>query len=88
MKIIYQEAYMIHGDLGEFNIIIDEEGNILIIDWVQWISRNHPNAEMMLRRDIENVCNYFDKKFHVESDVEDILSEFHKKGKKKRFLLF
>ncbi|MFX0071671.1 MAG: RIO1 family regulatory kinase/ATPase [Candidatus Hermodarchaeota archaeon] len=88
MRIIYQEAKMIHGDLGEFNIVIDDQGNILIIDWVQWISTTHPNAEIILKRDIENLCNYFRKKFDVESSVEEIITEFKNKKKKKRFSLF
>ena len=77
MRIIYQEAKMIHGDLGEFNIIIDEEGNILIIDWLQWIPRDHPNASSLLQRDIKNICNYFLKKFNVESNAEEIISTFN-----------
>ncbi|MFX1256518.1 MAG: RIO1 family regulatory kinase/ATPase [Promethearchaeota archaeon] len=76
MRIIYQELKMIHGDLGEFNVIIDEEGNILIIDWLQWIPSDHPNANSILRRDIENLCKYFYKKFKVESDVNEIISSF------------
>lgn len=79
MRVIYQEGKVIHGDLGEFNIIIDEEGNILIIDWLQSISSDHPNAKIILRRDIENVCNYFKKKYKIESNIEEILSSFYEK---------
>ena len=79
MRIVYQKASMIHGDLGEFNIVIDEKGNILIIDWLQWIPSDHPNAKSLLRRDIENLCNYFNKKFKIKSDVDNILSRFYKK---------
>jgi RIO kinase 2 len=80
--IIYQKLGMIHGDLGEFNIIVDEKSNILIIDWVQWVPDSHPNANQLLHRDIENVCNYFKKKYNVESDVNDILSSFNQIRKK------
>lgn len=82
VRIIYQKLGMIHGDLGEFNIIVDEKGHILIIDWVQWVPDSHPNAKQLLRRDIENVCNYFKKKFNIESSVDEILSSFYKKRKK------
>ena len=87
VRIIYQKADMIHGDLGEFNIILDEIGNILIIDWMQWIPREHPNAHKILKRDIENICVYFEKKFNLKSNVEEIVSSFYQK-KKKRFLFF
>ena len=80
--IIYQKLGMIHGDLSEFNIIVDEKGHILIIDWVQWVPDSHPNAKQLLRRDIENVCKYFKKKYNVESDVNDILSSFNHIRKK------
>lgn len=79
LKIIYQKEKMIHGDLGEFNIVLDEKGNLLIIDWLQWVSTDHPNANSLLERDITNICNYFQKKFGIESDVTEIISIFNKK---------
>ena len=79
MKIIYRKANMIHGDLGEFNIILDEKGNILIIDWLQWVNKEHPNAKSLLERDIKNVCSYFEKKFNVISNPNKILEDFYKK---------
>ena len=78
MKTIFQKVNMIHGDLGEFNIVLDEKGNILIIDWLQWVSRDHPNAFSLLERDIVNVCNFFKKKFNIESNPEEIISDFYK----------
>jgi RIO kinase 2 len=77
-KIIYKKAKMIHGDLGEFNIVLDENGNILIIDWLQWIPTNHPNAQLVLKRDIENICNYFQKKYKIESNRDEIIQSFYK----------
>lgn len=79
LKIIYKKGKMIHGDLGEFNIVLDNKGNILIIDWLQWVQIDHPNSNFYLRRDLENVCNYFFKKFHVKSNVDEIISSFQEK---------
>ena len=79
IKIIYQKANMIHGDLGEFNIVVDNKGNILIIDWLQWIPSDHPNAKSILERDIENLCNFFEKKYHIESNPVEIIRSFKKK---------
>ena len=78
MKKIFQKAQLVHGDLGEFNIVLDEKGNILIIDWMQSIPSNHPNAKSILERDITNICNYFEKKFNIPSNVETILESFYK----------
>jgi len=78
MKIVFQEAKIVHGDLGEFNIIVDEKENILIIDWLQWVSSDHPNARSLLERDLSNLSTYFYRKFNIQSDVQDILSSFFK----------
>ena len=77
IKIIFQKANMIHGDLGEFNIVLDEKGNILIIDWLQWIPKEHPNAKAILRRDIKNVCDYFRKKYNIVSKPDEIIESFY-----------
>ncbi|MHA2131781.1 MAG: RIO1 family regulatory kinase/ATPase domain-containing protein [Promethearchaeota archaeon] len=78
IKAIYQKVNMIHGDLGEFNIVLSEKGEILIIDWLQWVPSDHPNANTLLERDITNVCNYFRNKFNVQSNVDEILSDFYR----------
>ena len=79
IQIIYEKAGIIHGDLGEFNIVIDENENILIIDWIQWVSKNHPNADKLLERDITNICEYFNKKFKLNFDKNIILRSVFKK---------
>jgi len=78
VKIIYQKTKMIHGDLGEFNIVVDHKDNILIIDWLQWVPSDHPNANSLLERDIRNVCNFFKKKYNIESNPLDIIQSFKK----------
>ena len=75
---IYKNSHMIHGDLGEFNIVLDEKGNILIIDWLQWVPADHPNASSLLERDIYNICNFFQKKYNISSNIEKILDSFYK----------
>jgi len=81
VKIIYQKAKMIHGDLGEFNIVLDDKSNILIIDWLQWVPTDHPNANSLIERDIRNVCNFFKKKFNIESNPLAIIQSFEKNKK-------
>ena len=76
-RVIYKKANMIHGDLGEFNVVMDEKGNILIIDWLQWVPSDHPNAKSLLERDIENICNFFRKKHKIISNIKEILDSFH-----------
>ncbi len=76
-RVIYKKVNMIHGDLGEFNVVLDEKGNILIIDWLQWVPSDHPNAKSLLERDIENICNFFRKKHKITSNVKEILESFY-----------
>jgi len=70
----YLEAGVIHADLSEFNIILKPDGYILIIDWPQFVERNHPNAEQLLRRDVRNVVRYFQRKFGTKTKLKDALT--------------
>lgn len=36
---------VIHGDFNEFNIMIDDVGHPIVIDFPQMVSTSHPNAE-------------------------------------------
>ncbi|MHA1342273.1 MAG: RIO1 family regulatory kinase/ATPase domain-containing protein [Promethearchaeota archaeon] len=69
---IYSEIGIIHGDLGEFNIVLSPDDEIMIIDWPQWVSIDHPHAEEILRRDITNISEFFRKKYRFESNPEEI----------------
>ncbi|MHA1819481.1 MAG: RIO1 family regulatory kinase/ATPase domain-containing protein [Promethearchaeota archaeon] len=77
-KLFFGKAHTIHGDLGEFNILLDPDDNILIIDWPQWEDWDHPNARELVTRDIQNVCKFFKKKYHVISDDTQIINDILK----------
>ncbi|MEB0138424.1 MULTISPECIES: PA4780 family RIO1-like protein kinase [unclassified Undibacterium] len=52
-------AGVIHGDLSEFNILVDGEGPV-IIDLPQAIdAASNTEAAVMLERDVTNLANYF-----------------------------
>ncbi len=52
-------AGIVHGDLSEFNILLDEYGPV-IIDLPQAVDASaNNNAKKMLKRDIQNVTNYY-----------------------------
>ena len=52
-------AGIIHGDLSEFNILVDAHGPV-IIDLPQAVdAAANSNASRMLDRDVENLANYF-----------------------------
>lgn len=50
---------LIHGDLSEFNVLVDSEGPV-IIDLPQAVNAAaNNNAGRMLERDVENLTSYF-----------------------------
>lgn len=59
---LYNRAELVHADLSEYNVLITEEDEPVLIDVGQSASRSHPQAEEWLRRDIRNISNYFRKK--------------------------
>jgi RIO kinase 2 len=65
VKIAYKHN-IINCDLSEYNVIVDVENRPWIIDWPQSVSRAHPNAGLLIRRDISNMVNFFNRKFHLE----------------------
>ena len=62
---------IIHSDLSEYNVLIGQSGEPYIIDWPQAVSTNHPNAEFLITRDVANIVNYFNRKFHLDQTVAD-----------------
>ena len=63
---------IIHCDLSEFNIFVSPEG-CEIIDWPQYITCSHPNAEELLHRDVHNVLTFFMRKYRVKRDIQEVI---------------
>jgi RIO kinase 2 len=68
------KAGVIHTDLSEYNILVDGDGEVWIIDWPQYTSTDHPNTEELLERDVGNVVYYFQRKHGLEYDPEQALN--------------
>ena len=66
-------AGIIHADLSEYNIVVQKDGTVLLIDWPQSVPTTHLNAENLLRRDVYNVLRYFERKFGLERDLEETI---------------
>ncbi len=73
VKKAYNEANIIHGDLSPYNIIMQPNTHVLIIDWPQNVPTTHPNAKELLERDIQNVLKFFKRKYGVNMKVKDAL---------------
>jgi RIO kinase 2 len=77
----YLKAGLIHADLSEYNIIIKPDAHILIIDWPQYVTKEHPNAELLLTRDIKNTLQYFSRKRMLKVRVKEALDYVTGKSK-------
>ena len=83
VKKIYELGY-IHCDLSEFNILIKDNGDFIIIDFPQSININDKekefdklpgeytqDTEYYLKRDIGNIIRYF-KKYDINNNLDEI----------------
>jgi RIO kinase 2 len=70
----YVKAHMIHADLSEYNVLVTPKLKILIIDWPQWITSNHPNWNLYLERDLKNILCFFERKFGVKQDLSKVIA--------------
>ncbi|XP_039119242.1 serine/threonine-protein kinase rio2 isoform X2 [Dioscorea cayenensis subsp. rotundata] len=73
------EHGLIHCDFNEFNIMIDDNEEVTMIDFPQMVSVSHRNAEMYFDRDVECIFKFFRKRFnlsgHEDEDDNDDGSE-------------
>ncbi|KAK3097885.1 hypothetical protein FSP39_014153 [Pinctada imbricata] len=60
---------VIHGDFNEFNLMIDDDGHVTMIDFPQMVSTSHPNAEWYFNRDVNCIREFFARRFHYESEL-------------------
>ncbi|XP_074712221.1 serine/threonine-protein kinase RIO2 isoform X2 [Strix uralensis] len=60
---------LIHGDFNEFNLILDNDDHVTVIDFPQMISTSHANAEWYFDRDVNCIKEFFKKRFNYESEL-------------------
>ena len=74
VKDAYQKAGMINGDLSEYNILSDGAA-VWLIDWPQWVGKDHPNAKELMKRDVGAVARFFERRYRLSADI-DALSAY------------
>jgi len=77
VKLAYQKAELVHGDLSEFNVLMDGEDPV-VIDVAQGVLLKRPLAEELLERDISNMARFF-RKYGVSIDTGMVLGEIRKR---------
>jgi len=73
LRRLFCDAYLVHGDLSEYNVLMNESGQFVFIDWPQSVSRNDPRAEGLLKRDVTNIVNFFRKRYQVSISIQQAL---------------
>ena len=56
---LWREEKLVHGDLSEYNILVNDNGELIWIDFSQGVHKTHPEAVNLLKRDVENVVDFF-----------------------------
>ena len=69
------DAGIVHGDLSEYNVVVDES-QLYVIDVGQAVTIHHPNSEVFLERDCYNVANFFARQ-GVDTSEGDLLAYIH-----------
>lgn len=64
------KADIVHGDFNEFNILVDENENVTIIDFPQVVSLRHATGKLYFDRDLQCIKSYFYKKYKI--DIVDV----------------
>ncbi|MBN2110559.1 MAG: serine protein kinase RIO [Methanosarcinaceae archaeon] len=74
VELLYTKANLVHGDLSEYNIIVDPRTmEPIIIDMGQSVTLEHPKAGEFLMRDIENILRFF-RRYGIEMQAEELYS--------------
>lgn len=68
---LYNKAELVHADLSEYNVMI-WRGKPVLIDFSQSVHREHPSAEIYLRRDLENINRFFRRRGVETEDIEGL----------------
>lgn len=60
---------LIHCDFNEFNLMVDENDKVTVIDFPQMVSISHSNAQWYFDRDVQCIRDFFLRRFSYESEL-------------------
>jgi RIO kinase 1 len=58
IEALWREEKLVHGDLSEYNILVERD-SLAWIDFSQGVHRTHPEALNLLKRDVDNMVDFF-----------------------------
>ncbi|KAH8264807.1 hypothetical protein KR038_002091 [Drosophila bunnanda] len=68
---IYNQCRLVHADLSEFNILL-QDGQLVIIDVSQSVEHDHPHSFDFLRKDCTNISEFFRKRSVATMTVKEL----------------
>ena len=71
MRKMFQVCRLVHGDLSEYNMLMDGE-TVAIIDVSQSVGVDHPRSLEFLKRDCLNVNIFFSRKLDAVIPLQDL----------------
>lgn len=74
---LYAKAKLVHGDFSEYNIFKTENG-LIVFDLGSAVDLRHPNAQEFLKRDINNIGRFFNKRGISIEDPNKIFEDIVK----------
>lgn len=70
----YTIVGIVHGDLSEYNVMVElDTEEPILIDWPQYVEKEHPSALILLERDVKYITGFFKRKYSVKISVEEAL---------------
>ncbi|KAJ8285153.1 hypothetical protein GJAV_G00022870 [Gymnothorax javanicus] len=69
---------LIHGDFNEFNLMLDDNDRITMIDFPQMVSTAHENAEWYFDRDVKCIRDFFSRRFGYESELHPTFKDIRR----------
>jgi len=72
------EYGLIHCDFNEYNLLINDDEELTLIDFPQMVSISHPNAQMYFERDVECIRRFFSKRCGWEAPEAPSFNSVHR----------
>lgn len=68
VAIRFAQHGLVHCDLNEFNVLVDDDKEITVIDFPQMVSTSHTDAKQLFERDVDGIRRFFEHRFSVPDD--------------------
>lgn len=72
---LFLKCRLVHADLSEYNLLLNDNDRVFVLDFGQAIDTSHPDHQAYLLRDIEVVNSFFEKKGVVVHAAEEVVQD-------------